>query len=77
MRGLRLLLTHDPNECDRRDYTDAELCRHLPLADYQSYLTSRQRRMEEMVAQEMEARIVKDMMREVQQLRVCKRSVLG
>lgn len=62
----------DPNECDSCDYTDAELCRHLPLLDYQNYLTSRQRRMEEMMAQEMEARRVEDMRREVQQLRACK-----
>ncbi|KAK3251581.1 hypothetical protein CYMTET_39080 [Cymbomonas tetramitiformis] len=62
----------DPNECDSCDYTDAELCRHLPLTDYQTYLTSRQRRMEEMMAQEMEARRVEDMRREVEQLRACK-----
>ncbi|KAK3236228.1 hypothetical protein CYMTET_53617 [Cymbomonas tetramitiformis] len=62
----------DPNECDSCDYTDAELCRHLPLTDYQNYLTSRQRCMEEMMAQEMEARRVEDMRREVQQLQACK-----
>ncbi|KAK3285870.1 hypothetical protein CYMTET_6545 [Cymbomonas tetramitiformis] len=62
----------DPSQCNSCDYTDAELCGHLPLTDYQHYLTSRQRRMEEMMEQEMEARRVEDMRREVQQLRACK-----
>eukprot|EP00854_Cymbomonas_tetramitiformis_P013908 gene13908-16440_t len=42
--------------CQSPDYTDAELCYHLPLEDYQYYVRIRQRRMEEAMTREMEAR---------------------
>ncbi|KAK3249596.1 hypothetical protein CYMTET_40980, partial [Cymbomonas tetramitiformis] len=58
--------------CQSPDYTDAELCYHLPLEDYQYYLRIRQRRIEEAMAREMEARRLDELKSVVDQLRACK-----
>ncbi|KAK3255561.1 hypothetical protein CYMTET_35261, partial [Cymbomonas tetramitiformis] len=63
----------DPEtECESCDYSDVELARHLPAADFERHLSNLRRNLEEAVEREMEAQRAEDLRREVARLKVCK-----